>query len=250
MPGFTDSERIAIYSQLRSYESDFDKAQGQLRTIASAWSAAVLAAIALITINSMTPIVVPHGALVHPEAVVPERPVTFFFLRQFICFIGSVGVFMFWLVDQRVYQRLLNTVFAYGLYVELKNPDLPQVRSSLFAANLDVTRCMGMFYPLQLWAFWLLAVLFLWLSYAEIEVTGRAAALLFAHLLLCAAVQYVAHFKWPSLTDIVRKLYPDLAGAWPNLADAADQRTIAWMTRVRARPAEAAVDAAAMPQPT
>jgi hypothetical protein len=51
MPGSTGSECLAIYSHLRRYESDFDKAQSQMRTIASAWSAAMLAAIVLITIK-------------------------------------------------------------------------------------------------------------------------------------------------------------------------------------------------------
>jgi hypothetical protein len=153
MPGFEDKDRLAFYMHLRSFESDFDKSQSQLRTVASAWSAAVLAAIALVVINGATPLIVPPNAVLQPDTAVADRTLAFFFLRQLICLIGSLGIFAFWFVDHSVYQRLLHTVFAYGLFLELKQRDLPQLRSSLFAANLDITSWLGMFYRVQFWAF-------------------------------------------------------------------------------------------------
>jgi len=235
MPGFTDSERLTIYSQLRSYESDFDKAQSQMRTIASAWSAAMLAAIALITINSVTPIVVPSGAKIIPDAVFEGRAETFLYLRQVICLVASVGLFAFWFVDQRVYQRLLHSVFAYGLHIELKNPDLPQIRTAAFASNLDITRWLGWFYRVQLWAFWLLSCFFLLTA----KVSGGAAiAIPFLHFLFAMTGELIAQ-SWPSLKEIVDRLYKDLSGAWPDLKNPNAAATAAWVARVTTNPAPA-----------
>ena len=55
MPGLTNAERLAVYTHLRTFESDFDKSQSQIRAICAAWSAAVVGAIALIVTSALTP---------------------------------------------------------------------------------------------------------------------------------------------------------------------------------------------------
>jgi hypothetical protein len=228
-------DRLAIYTHLRTYESDFDKAQSQLRTIASAWSAAALAAIALITINSIAPIVVPQGATVYPDLGLSQRATIFLYLRQLICVIGSVGIFAFWFVDQRVYQKLLHSVFAYGLYLEFKNPDLPQIRSAAFASNLDVTRWLGWFYRVQFWAFVLLSLFFLVVSW---PITVEGTVIFLSHFLIIGIVGELIAESWPSLKQIVGDLYGELNDAWPDLNNQNDNRTKAWLARVKANPAK------------
>lgn len=52
-----------------------------------------------------------------------------------ICAIGiasSIGVQLLWIIDQLVYHRLLDANHVEGFKLELKNPDLPQVRRNMF----------------------------------------------------------------------------------------------------------------------
>jgi hypothetical protein len=131
MTVFLPDDRVALYAHLRTFESDFDKSQSQMRAISSAWTAAVLAAIALVITTAATPIVVPMNARLSPDGLIDIRTNALAYLRAVICFVGSAGVLAFWYIDQGVYQRLLHSVFAYGLFVESKEPDLPQVRSAM-----------------------------------------------------------------------------------------------------------------------
>ena len=234
MDGFTETGRLAVYSQLRSYESDYDRAQGQIRAIASAWSAAVLAAVALITINSVTPVVVPAGAELHPATVLQDRPWMLLYLRLVICLIGSAGVFVFWFIDQRVYQRLLHSVFAYGLHVEFKNKDLPQVRSAMLASNLDITRWLGLFYRMQLWAFVVLAASFIFFAQSR---PLMAFVIIGCHL-GGAIIAEACASGWPSLEEIVDNLYSDLGKAWPNFKDRQNPKRKDWAARIAGNPAQ------------
>ncbi|WP_040622106.1 hypothetical protein, partial [Rhodovulum sp. PH10] len=112
-----DKDELAAYAHLRLFESDFDRAQGQLRAVSSAWSAAVLAATALITI---------HAA----EGDSDQRS-QLLYVVQLVLLFGSFGVFAFWYVDQRVYQRLLHSVFAYGLHREFRDRLETRTRAAL-----------------------------------------------------------------------------------------------------------------------
>jgi hypothetical protein len=240
---FDDKDRLLMYTHLRSFESDFDKAQSQLRAIASAWSAAALAAVALITINSLTPFVVGPGATLQPETVLSERMAIFFALRGMICLVASLGILVFWFLDQGVYQRLLHTVFAHGLYLELKNPELPQIRSSLFAANRDVGARLGWFFRVQFWAFFVLSLLFVVFTSGA---TTPAIGVLGVHFAIGIATELIAFCRGQSLPQIVENFYPELNAAWPPLKDPTHPNTVAWKNRIAPTPAGAiAADAAA-----
>jgi hypothetical protein len=247
MPDFSNAERLSVYTHLRTIESDFDKAQGQIRAICSAWSAAVLGAVGLIAINAFTP------AANAPDLA--ERAAHLAYLRALICMIGSAGVFAFWFIDQRVYQKLLHSIFAYGLHVELKHPDLPQIRSSLLIAHHDITNGLSWFYRMQFWLFLVIALVFVLRpfsidlgptppgikSFTEIHAFG-------------VLLGEIVSRRWPSLTKIVREIYPELWAAWPPrpvpwwleylwapqpLADQ-EARRAAWEARVMAIPVMAA----------
>lgn len=157
-----------------------------------------------------------------------DRIATIYYLRQVICLIGSVGIFAFWFVDQRVYQRLLHTVFAYGLFMEFKNPDLPQIRSNLFAANLDITSWLGWFYGVQFVAFLFLSGIFMFVGVKPIE--HATFAMPIVHMLGVIIGLKVA-FCWQSLKNIVDKLYPDLAANWPDW-ERNDATVGAWLSRI------------------
>jgi hypothetical protein len=218
MAELAPSDRVSLYVHLRTFESDFDKSQSQMRAIASAWTAAVLAAIALLIITAATPIAIPQGGTLRPGDLIDVRADTLAYLRAVICFIGSAGVFAFWYVDQGVYQRLLHSAFAYGLFLECREPDLPQVRSSMFLANLDVTNRLGIFYRAQFWLFVAVSI--------GVDVISRSVGhsaidcqvwyVIGAHGLAALCCDLVSSNTWPSLDDTIRDLYPELAAVLPD----------------------------------
>jgi hypothetical protein len=220
MPGFSNSERLSVYTHLRTFESDFDKSQGQIRAICSAWSAAALGAIGLIAVNAFTPPVGP---------IDPARGEHLAYLRGVICMIGSAGVFAFWFIDQRVYQKLLHSIFAYGLFLELKHPDLPQLRSSLFIANLDITSGLSWFYRMQFWIFLLIAAVFVLQPFAIDlgPVPKGIKSLTWLHLGLVVFGEWRSS-RWLSLQKIIEELYPDLRNALPERGHGLARRIWAW----------------------
>jgi len=220
MSGFSNSERLSVYTHLRTFESDFDKSQGQIRAICSAWSAAAIGAIGLIAVNAFTPPVGP---------IDPARGEHLAYLRGLICMIGSAGVFAFWFIDQRVYQKLLHSIFAYGLYLELKHPDLPQLRSSLFIANLDITRGLSWFYRMQFWIFLLIAAVFVLQPFAIDlgPVPKGIKSLTWLHLGLVGFGEWRSS-RWLSLQKIIEELYPDLSSALPERRRGFARRIWAW----------------------
>lgn len=131
---------FTAYSQLRVFESDYDKAQSTLRTIASAW---ILAAIGAV------------GLVIQAEATTgPNRLESFVAapLRQALLLAAGLGVASLWYLDQRVYQRLLHSVYSLGCHLEIVHKELLPIRSRAYLQNLDITWHLGLFYraPLML----------------------------------------------------------------------------------------------------
>jgi hypothetical protein len=226
MPIFLPADRVALYVHLRTFESDFDKSQSQMRAISSAWTAAVLAAVALLITTAATPIVLPAGAGLKPEGLIDVRADTLAYLRAVICLVGSAGVLAFWSIDQWVYQRLLHSVFAYGLFVEFKEPELPQVRSAMFLANLDVTNRLGIFYRAQFWLFVAVSI--------GIDVISRKVGhtpiqlevwyIIGPHLIAVAVCEMFISHTWPSLDHTIEQFYPELAAVLPRRRGAENQQ--------------------------
>lgn len=129
---------LTAYNALRAFESDYDKAQAQLRAIASAWLLAGVGACGFL-INAEFA----SGGWDHDAAAVA---------RQTIIFVVALGISALWRLDQKVYQRLLHTVYALGYSIETKYPCVPPTRRALYALNSDITSELGHFYsrPLEL----------------------------------------------------------------------------------------------------
>src|SRR5262249_53972866 len=121
------------------------------------------------------------------------------YVRAIICLFGSAGVFAFWFVDQRVYQKLLHSIFAYGLYLEVTYPDLPQLRSGLFMANLDITSGLSWFYRMQFWIFLIIAAVFVFQPFSlDLGPVPRHIKLLtWVHIVLVIGGE-VRSWWWPS----------------------------------------------------
>jgi hypothetical protein len=122
-----------IQSQLRTFESDFDKAQSSLRTIASAWILAAVGAVALVTQNE-------YSGTARLDPVIASA------FRQALLLIAALGLTSLWYLDQRVYQRLLHSVYSIGCHLEMATDKVLPIRSRAYLLNFDVTHHMGWFY--------------------------------------------------------------------------------------------------------
>ena len=133
-----------------------------------------------------------------------------------------------------VYQRLLHSTYAYGLYLEFKNPELPQIRSAVYRANLDITHSLGAFYRVQFWALVVLSWLLVVTSWGSAPHEVFYAP--FAFTLVAICLELLTR-KWGSLDEVIERLYPDLWAALPR-ANRANQQIIdeQWLARIRERP--------------
>ena len=117
--------------------------QGTYRSIASAWMLAGFGAISFVLIDT--------------------APCSrdFLFSESFIVFtvaaLTALGLFALWYQDQFVYQRLLNSAFTYGLFLEYKDPSLPQLRTVMYAHAQNILRRLSLYYLLPFILFGLVA---------------------------------------------------------------------------------------------
>lgn len=140
-------DQLAAYVGLRVYESDYDRAQGTLRVVASTWILAIVGALGFLVLQAQTSIVVPNppGTAILRPTLAPEIATL---LRQAVLMLGGFGILGLWYLDQRVYQRLLHAIFAYGCHMEAALRTLPGVRMFMYRRAGDVTARMSRFYTM------------------------------------------------------------------------------------------------------
>jgi len=137
-----DRERVSSYAQIRTFESDCDRSQAQIRTAASTW---ILAGVGGLFVAFSE-----H----RPEELSSEL------LATGVCFLAILGIAVLWTVDHRVYQKLLHAAFAYGLAVEAQNPDLPQVRTVMNLHSDNIGPALSLYYFGPIVVFVLLSLIF------------------------------------------------------------------------------------------
>lgn len=194
-----DPKEVAtFYNALRTWESDYDKAQSTLRTIASAWMIATVGALGLLLKDT------PTGG-------------TNFVSRQVILCAATIGLLSLWYLDQRIYQRLLHSVFALGCWFEQSAPWLPPIRTSMYMKNFDITRHLGNFYKVPVLTFVVFGMLNVLFSIVLIE-KSYVPALTLCTILFClqALLAFAVHLdsqSWPSLD---KGIPPELSAARPE----------------------------------
>src|SRR5947207_7869340 len=124
------------YAHLRTFESDFDGAQGTIRGTASLWILAAFAGFSY----SLTVQNLPHD-------------LTRAFLGTLVAWASAFGLLILWVIDQLVYQKLLHSVFMHGLYMEWRDDTLPQIRTKAYSDNLNVSSKLSAFYLAPMTAF-------------------------------------------------------------------------------------------------
>lgn len=208
---------LTAYNGLRAFESDFDKAQAQLRTIASTWLLAGIGALGFIV----------NGELGHAPAsgTTPATgfdPQTAALLRQTLLLVLSLGLTSIWRLDQKVYQSLLHNVFALGYWIEYKYAFVPPTRLMLYHGNNDITDSLGDFYsrPVGIIAF----CAFLNMAYAAYWYLNASPAMPSAAMLFFTALLFLGHLAYVLITWRASQGWGRLGTLLPAAGQAAKQQ--------------------------
>jgi len=154
-PDFYARDVLTAYNALRTFEGDFDRAQGLLRTIASAWLLSGIGAIGFLVIQQAGYRV----DLATGAETAGLAPQTAGILRQLSFLFVCLGICAIWKIDQKVYQKLLHNVFSLGYWIEFKYLCVPPTRMMLYHSSYDITDHLGRFYSRPVFLIWVCALI-------------------------------------------------------------------------------------------
>jgi uncharacterized membrane protein (DUF485 family) len=114
-----DFEKLMkVYDHIGAEERHFNELELEYRKLASQWLLVALGAIGFVLTKQ------------------EELPVNNWLLVIGICVAASVGIFVLWMLDLKVYHELLHAAFKEGVYLEYKYPDLlPKVRINMIKSQ-------------------------------------------------------------------------------------------------------------------
>jgi len=117
-----DANRVMKkYDDLVMYEREFDKAERDCQKLASVWLLLTFGAIAYIVRGD-----VGVNSILRPKL-----------LLCVVAFLGSIGLLVLWVLDQKVYHRLLGSPFMLRLRMEYLYTFIPPT-ASLMMINSDL----------------------------------------------------------------------------------------------------------------
>lgn len=124
------SDIINMAGQIGEEERHFNNLQKEYRLLSSKWLLAALGAIGYL-------LQADHNVLFNNWLLV-----------GFIGFVGNIGIFLLWVMDIRVYHRLLNAAFLQGIEMEESHSWLPKVRTNMILGynKGDVVDNTGLYY--------------------------------------------------------------------------------------------------------
>jgi hypothetical protein len=160
-----------LYLSLGEAERKLNEIQNTYRTIASSWMLATMGAI---------------GFVLSTKSF--EVGINQYLVCWLLALAGAVSIVVIWLLDMRVYQRLLGRFYAEGRAMELGEPWLPQVRDQTrryFKGRVPLI--ISIYYVLLFAFLWAVACFFLGWS-QEIAKGWHRVAMAIAMALLGAGV--------------------------------------------------------------
>jgi hypothetical protein len=121
---------MELVNHIGDQEKHFNSLETQYRLLASTWLLASLGAM---------------GFLLQKKN---DLFIDKYLLIGFIGFISSIGIFLLWILDIKVYHKLLNCVFLQGVNLEQKYDWLPKIRTDMLLTieTGDVTKSTGLYY--------------------------------------------------------------------------------------------------------
>lgn len=109
---------MKVYDHIGEEERHFNELELEYRKLASQWLLVALGAIGFVLTKQ------------------EELPISNWLLVMGICVTASVGIFVLWMLDLKVYHELLHAAFKEGVYLEYKYPEmLPKVRINMLKSQ-------------------------------------------------------------------------------------------------------------------
>lgn len=133
MAELTGSEKVMeVYKQIGEQERHFNELEKSYRLLSSQWLLASLGAIGFLLQSDKF------------EEMASYKNV----LIGAIGLVSNFGIFLLWMIDIRVYHKLLNCVFLQGVKLEQENTWLPRIRTDMILSQQsgDVVNSTALFY--------------------------------------------------------------------------------------------------------
>lgn len=172
------------YWKLSELEQGFGGQQASVRLLSSTWMLASFSGTGLL-LQQPNP-----ASAINWSVPVPT-------LILLISAMSFMGLLVLWIIDQLVFQRLLNSVTLMCLKMEFDNPELPRTRSLFMASAEDIGmgRWIMLFYLVPMVGFTLLSIAsFIFL----IDVAGVSSLELVALVLIAAQVGLLLFVRYYS----------------------------------------------------
>jgi hypothetical protein len=171
----------ATLNRLAENERHFHTIQAGVRGLASTWTLAAFASIAIV-LKKETDVT----WLFHPFALV-----------ILICLMVNFGLSILWIIDQMVYQRLFNTNYIAGLRLEQQFSFIPPVRAiqRLSAGKMSIASWVKFFYIGPILAFAVTALVVVSISIYSANTTNRGIHLLDIIMVVLALLSLIP-FAW------------------------------------------------------
>jgi len=150
-----DKETILqLLNHIGDQEKHFNGLETQYRLLASTWLLACFGGI---------------GFLLQSDN---EFVVDSWMLTGFIGLIGSVGIYLLWMMDIKVYHKLLHCVFIEGIKLEQVHDWLPRIRTEMLISQGtgDVTTNTGLYYICSISILLIVSTLAFFMSFTAVEI--------------------------------------------------------------------------------
>ncbi len=102
-----------IIKTITDAEHHFNNLCFKIRTLASTWLLATFAGVGFLITKTIDPELKAENLMV------------------LLCWIGSLGVLVLWILDLQIYQKILNAWFEARGPIEDRNPNFPQIQAAI-----------------------------------------------------------------------------------------------------------------------
>jgi len=128
----TKADILQLVNHIGDQEKHFNGLETQYRLLASSWLLASLGAMGYLMQNDKSTWLLINVCL----------------LISAIGFVASIGIILWWILDMKVYHKLLHCVFIQGILLEQKHDWLPKIRTDMLLSQEtgDVTKHTGLYY--------------------------------------------------------------------------------------------------------
>jgi hypothetical protein len=195
-----ESEIIQLVNHIGDQEKHFNGLETQYRLLASTWLLASLGAIGYLLKDD-------KSSWLDSNKL---------YLIGAIGFVGSLGILLLWLLDIKVYHKLLHSVFIQGVLLEIKYSWLPKIRTDMLLSQEtgDLTRNTKLYYICST-VFLQLISLLSFVS-ACTNIVNRVATLVIGLLIISLVVFYMRKSDFGSRS---KKLYSKLKETYKDDID-------------------------------